>query len=82
MTKKNAVETISHAMVLVMILSERILGFWSKRPLRGSSEQSAIAAKLSMITLIQSNCNTVNGGLTPINGPRNAITNALRFMVN
>ena len=37
---------------------------------------SAIAANVSMMTLIHSSCSTVNGGLTPRNGPRNAIVSA------
>jgi hypothetical protein len=34
------------------------------------------------MTLIQSNCSTVKGGLTPRNGPRNAINNADTLMVS
>ena len=52
-------------------------------PGRGGSEHKAIDANVSMITLIQSNCNTVNGALTLKNRiPRNVIARALTLIVN
>jgi hypothetical protein len=52
------------------------------RPDRGGSEHSAIAANVSMITLIHKSCSTVNGGRTPKNGPKNAIVSALTLIVS
>src|SRR5437867_8139675 len=59
-TMKNAaVVKMVRTMGGVRILSSRRLGFCIIRPARGGSEQRAIAANVSMITLIHKSCNIV-----------------------
>ncbi len=64
------------------MFSSRRFGGRRITPSRGGSEQSAIDANVSMMTLIHSSCSTVNGGLTPKNGPRKAMVRALTLIVN
>ena len=77
--KKPAVERIVRCMSRVKMLSSLRFGLRSMRPGRGGSEQSAIDANVSMMTLIHKSCRIVNGGFTPKKGPRNAIAKALMF---
>src|SRR5205823_7578043 len=81
-TKNAAVVKMVVSIGLVTILSSRRFGFIFISPSRGGSEQSAIDANVSMITLIHSNMSTVNGGLIPRNGPRNAMVRALTLIVS
>ena len=67
------------------MLSSRLLGLAGAKSAvsRAGSEQRAIDANVSMITLIHSNCSTVNGALTPNSmGPRNATARALTLIVS
>lgn len=81
-TKNPAVTKMLPRMAGVRMLSPRCFGGTFINPGRGASEQSAIAAKVSMMTLIHSNWSTVNGGLNPRIGPSRAITRALTLMVS
>src|SRR5262245_1670133 len=80
--KNAAVEKIVPNIGRVRMLSSRRLGGSRISPGRGGSEQSAIAANVSMMTLIHKSCKIVNGGFTPKKGPRNAIARALTLMVS
>ena len=62
-TKNAAVPKIVTSIGRVRMFSSRRLGGRRITPSRGGSEQSAIDAKVSMMTLIHSSCSTVNGGL-------------------
>ena len=66
----------------VRMFSSRRLGGRCISPGRGGSEHRAIDANVSMMTLIHSSCRTVNGGLTPKNGPRKAMVRALTLIVS
>src|SRR5207253_1991150 len=81
-TKNPAVVKIVLTIAGVRMFSSFFLGGTRMTLSRGGSLHRAIDANVSMMTLIHNNCNTVNGGFTPKNGPRNAITSALTLIVN
>ena len=63
-TKNAAVMKMVPTIAGVTMLSSRLLGGSRIRPGRGGSLHRAMEAKVSMMTLIQSSCSTVNGAST------------------